>query len=99
MDLEATTRRRWLGIVALIAALGMLIAGETVLQGKLQNITFVLYWLLCLILTTAAIMIAFLDARALRRQTREEARDLLQTTLKEIETDAKARRRKPGSVK
>ena len=99
MDLEATTRRRWLGIVALIAALGMLIAGETVLQGKLQNITFVLYWLLCLILTTAAIMIAFLDVRALRRQTREEARDLLQTTLKEIETDAKARRRKPGSVK
>jgi hypothetical protein len=44
-------------------------------------------------------MIAFLDARALRRQTREEARDLLQTTLKEIETDAKARRRRPGSLK
>jgi hypothetical protein len=59
----------------------------------------VLYWLICLILTTAAIMIAFLDARALRRQTREEARDLLQTTLKEIETDAKARRRRPGSLK
>jgi uncharacterized membrane protein len=99
MDFEATTRRRWMGIVALIGALGMLLAGETVLQGKLQNITFVLYWLICLILTTAAIMIAFLDARALRRQTREEARDLLQTTLKEIETDAKARRRRPGSLK
>lgn len=94
MGLDATTRRRWLGILVLIAALGMLIVGETVLQGRLQNVTFVLYWLLCLILTTAAIIIAFLDARALRQQTREEARDLLQTTLKEIETDAKARRRR-----
>lgn len=92
MGFDATTRRRWLGIVVLIAALGMLIAGETVLQGRLQNVTFVLYWLLCLVLTTAAIIIAFLDARALRQQTREEARDLLQSTLKEIETDAKARR-------
>ena len=95
MGFDATMRRRWLGIAVLIAALGMLIAGETVLQGRLQNVTFVLYWLLCLILTTAAIIIAFLDARALRQQTREEARDLLQTTLKEIETDAKARRGRP----
>ena len=95
MAFDATTRRRWLGILVLIAALGMLIAGETVLQGRLQNVAFVLYWLLCLILTTAAIIIAFLDARALRQQTREEARDLLQSTLKEIETDAKARRGRP----
>jgi len=95
MAFDATTRRRWGGILVLIGALGMLIAGETVLQGRLQNVAFVLYWLLCLILTTAAIIIAFLDARALRRQTREEARDLLQSTLKEIETDAKARRGRP----
>jgi peptidoglycan/LPS O-acetylase OafA/YrhL len=95
MGFDATTRRRWLGILVLIAALAMLIAGETVLQGRLQNVPFVLYWLLCLILTAAAIIIAFLDARALRRQTREEARDLLQSTLKEIETDAKARRGQP----
>ena len=95
MGFDATTRRRWLGILVLVAALGMLIAGETVLQGRLQNVTFVLYWLLCLILTTGAIIIAFLDARALRQQTRAEARDLLQSTLKEIETDAKARHRRP----
>ena len=98
MGLDATTRRRWLGILVLITALGMLIAGETVLQGRLQNVTFVCYWLLCLVLTSAAIMIAFLDARALRRQTRDEARDLLQTTLKEIETDAKAKRSRPRGL-
>jgi hypothetical protein len=99
MGFDATTRRRWLGILVLVAALGMLIAGETVLQGRLENVTFVLYWLVCLLLTTAAIVIAFLDARALRRQTRDEARDLLQNTLKEIETEAKARRGRAGGVK
>ena len=77
----------------------MLIAGETVLQGRLENVNYLLYWLLCLLLTTVAIIIAFLDARALRRQTREEARDLLQSTLKEIETDAKSRRGRQGGVK
>jgi len=99
MGFDAKTRRRWGGILVLVAALGMLIAGETVLHGQLENVNFVLYWLLCLILTTAAIIIAFLDARALRRQTREEARDLLQSTLKEIETEAKARRGRPRGVK
>jgi hypothetical protein len=99
MGFDARARRRWLGILVLIAALGMLIAGESVLQGRLQNVNFVLYWLLCFVLTATAIIIAFLDARALRRQTREEARDLLQSTLKEIETDAKTRRGPQGRVK
>src|SRR5215831_11253777 len=98
MGFDATTRRRWLGILVLIGALGMLIAGETVLQGRLENVTFVLYWLLCLLLTTTAMIIAFLDARALRRQTREQARDLLQSTLKEIETDAKSKRGRPRGL-
>jgi len=99
MGFDATTRRRWLGILLLVAALGMLIAGETVLQGRLENVNFVLYWLLCLVLTTGAIIVAFLDARALRQQTRAEARDLLQSTLKEIETDAKSRRGRAGGGK
>ena len=41
MGFDATKARRWIGIVVLIAALGMLIAGETVLQNRLQNVTFV----------------------------------------------------------
>ena len=95
MGFDATARRRWLGILVLVLALAMLIAGETVLQGRLHELTFLGYWLVCLLLTSAAIVIAFLDARALRRQTRDEARDLLQSTLKEIETEARARRSRP----
>jgi membrane protein implicated in regulation of membrane protease activity len=67
----------------------MLIAGETVLQGRLRDLTFVAYWLVCFALTASAILVAFLDARALRRQTREETRDLVQNTLNKIATDSR----------
>jgi hypothetical protein len=95
MGFDATARRRWLGILVLVLALAMLIAGETVLQGRLHEWGFLSYWMVCLLLTSAAIIIAFVDARALRRQTRDEARELLQSTLKEIETEARARRSRP----
>jgi hypothetical protein len=96
MALDSTLRRRRAGIVVLAAALLMLIAGETVLQGRLTGLLFLGYWLACLLFTTAAILVAVLDARALRRQTREEARALLQSTITEIETDARAKRRRTG---
>jgi hypothetical protein len=92
MRLSATARRRWLGILVLVAALGMLVAGETVLQGRLGDVAFLGYWLVCLVLTGCAILIALADARALRQQTRNEARDLLQNALKDIESEARNRR-------
>ncbi len=95
MALNATTRRRWLGALALLAAVGMLIGGETVLEGKLGGLVFVFYWLVCFALTGLAILIAFLDARALQSRTRREERDLFAATLKEIETEAKTRPRRP----
>jgi len=82
-------RRRWLGVLVLAGALAMLIVGETVLQGRLHNRAFLAYWLVCFALTGSAILVAFLDARALRRQTRQEAHDLLQNTLNEIASDAR----------
>lgn len=69
----------------------MLIGGETVFKGKLGSFGFICYWLGCLAFTCLAIVIAFLDARALRRQTRQAQHDLFQATLKQIETEAKAR--------
>src|SRR6266478_3997950 len=99
MGLNATTRRRWFGALTLLAAPGMLIAGETFLKAHLGPLAFLFYWLVCFGLTGLAIFIAFLDARALQRRTRQQARDLLETTLKEIEADArtKPRRIKPDS--
>jgi len=91
MALDATARRRWFGAMVLVAALAMLICGETVLKGKLGNLTFICYWLLCLGFTCLAMLVALLDARALRRRTSREHRDLFEATLKEIQTEPKTR--------
>jgi membrane protein implicated in regulation of membrane protease activity len=96
MALDATTRRRWFGALVLLAALGMLIGGETVLKGKLDGLAFIFYWLACVGFTALAIVIAFLDARALQRRIHQEQHELFDTTLKQIETEAKARRRRSG---
>ncbi len=95
MALDATARRRWFGAVVLLAALAMLICGETVLQGRLRGLTFIGYWLVCFVFTGLAIVVAFLDAQALQRRTRQEQRDLFEATLKQIETEARARARRP----
>ena len=91
MALDATARRRWFGAVVLLAALVMLICGVTVLKEKLAYLTFVGYWMVCFALTILAIIVAFLDAGALRQRTRREQRDLFATTLKQIETEARRR--------
>ena len=89
MALDATARRRWLGAFFLLAALAMLVGGETFLQGRLGAAAFVLYWLCCLLFTGAAIVVAFLDVRALQYRVRKDQRDLFETTLNKIVSDAK----------
>ena len=93
MVLNATARRRWFGMFALGIALAMLVCGQTVLTEKLQNLTFVGYWLVCFGFTCLAMLVALLDARALRRRTSREHRDLFEATLKEIEAKAKMKPR------
>jgi|SRR5436190_19150435 len=99
MELGPTARRRWLGGLVLFAAVAMLICGQTVLKSKLAGAVYLVYWLVCFALTGLAILVAFLDVRALQRSLRKEHRDLLEGTLKRIETDAKAQRPKPNSRK
>jgi membrane protein implicated in regulation of membrane protease activity len=95
MVLDATAPRRLLGVLVLLAAVGMLIAGQTVLKEKLQNLAFIIYWMVCFGFTGAAILIALLDARALQRRTHQEQHELFDATLKQIETEAKTRPRRP----
>jgi hypothetical protein len=83
--------------LALLAALAMLIIGETVLEGKLGIMAFLAYWLVCSLLTGAAILIAFADARAVAQRTQREHRELIESTLKDIETEAARRKRPPGN--
>ena|SRR5437870_675959 len=93
MGLDATARRRWFGAASLFAALVMLILGETVLKGRLVDLSFIVYWLICFGFTGLAITAAFLDVHALRGRIREEHRKLLESTLERIETKAKPPRR------
>jgi hypothetical protein len=67
----------------------MLICGETVLKSKLAGGAYLIYWMACFGLTGLAILAAFLDVRALQRRIRHEHRELLESTMKRIEADAK----------
>lgn len=98
---NASNRKRWGGGCALVAALMMLFCGETLLKGRLGDLAFVIYWMGCWALTSVAILLALLDARAVRQRTRQEQRELFETTLQQIQTEAKKRshqrdRRKGG---
>jgi len=82
---SAKTRRRWFGAICLLGALGLLLAGDTHPQGRLTGINFILYWLLCLILTLCAMLAALVDAFALRREQRARQRALIESTIEEIQ--------------
>lgn len=81
------TRRRWFGVLCLLAAIAMLGAGETVLQGRLNALGFVAYWLLCFVVTVLAMGVALLDARAVREETQTEQRALFENTLQRIQEE------------
>jgi drug/metabolite transporter (DMT)-like permease len=78
-------RRRSLGGIFLVAALAMLIAGQTVLQDRLGPTGFIFFWLGCFVFTGLALLVAILDFSAVRRRTRKEQLELFENTLKGIE--------------
>jgi hypothetical protein len=92
MDRAAISVRRIVGGLALLGALALLIAGETVLKARLQNLVYLFYWLTCITLTAIAIGGAFLDVRDLQRRTRREQRDLLEATFKKLDEPDKVKR-------
>lgn len=94
MAKNAVARRRWLGVLALMAALGMLLAGNRGL--RLGAFGWLIYWLVCLGFTFLAIGVAFWDALAVQRRLREERRALLQSTLQNIQSEAQKRAPAPS---
>src|SRR4051812_31737173 len=97
MALDATMKRRALGTLFLFAALAMLIAGETLLKNRLPPNTSLLYWLGCFVFTVLAIIAALRDVRALNARAMKEQRGLLDTTLRDIESDARRKLQGNGS--
>jgi hypothetical protein len=85
MSDSADALRRWLGVFCLAVAAGMLIWGQTVLKAHLDGLIFLFYWSICLGFTIAAIVIALLDVRILRRRSRDEQRRLIERTLEQAE--------------
>ena len=64
----------------------MVIGGDSTPGGRLgKGLAFVVYWLVCFLFTAAAMAAAILDARALRRRTREEQQALFERTFQEIQ--------------
>ena len=84
-------RRRCFGVICLMIAVGMLVAGQTVFEPILFGRRFLVYWLVCFLFTFFAILTAFSEWLAVRLQAREEQRNLLKQTLTEVEHEAEAR--------
>ncbi len=81
----------------LVLALGMLIAGETVIKDRLPPTLFLVYWLGCFAFTMLAIITAFRDVRALQAKAIKEQRGLLDSTLRDIEIDARQKLGRDGA--
>jgi hypothetical protein len=77
----------------LLLAVGMLIWGQTVLKTRLTGLSFVFYWLLCLLLTFLALATALVDLRLVRRRLRQEQKDLIQKTIEGVKADRQDKRR------
>jgi hypothetical protein len=87
MILNSRSRRRWFGSLCLLASVGMLVVGETLLEERMSAVLSLLYWLVCLVFTLLAIGVALLDARVLRQEARDEHRALFESTLNKIERE------------
>ena len=93
MRFDRVIQRRVLGAVFVLLAIAMLICGQTILRARLSPLGFLMYWLICLVFTCLAIVIAFRDAREMQQKVRHEHRALLDDTLKTIEGEARRKKR------
>jgi hypothetical protein len=84
VPVTAKTRRRWFGGVCLLTSIALLVVGDTTPGKRLDGMVFVLYWLACFAFAALAMLIAILDARALRRDARAEQRALFETAFHDI---------------
>jgi len=84
-------RPRKRGLIFLIIAVVMLVAGQTVLRHVLDKLPFILYWLACFLFTGLAVLFSFKDVAGVQRQAREEQRELLDETIREIARQKEAR--------
>ncbi|HEY9509623.1 MAG TPA: DUF3784 domain-containing protein [Verrucomicrobiae bacterium] len=98
MGHKADRRRRGMGVLFLVLAAGMLIAGETFLNARLRQSPWltIIYWLACFGAVILAMIVALLDFWIVRRRSRSEQRGLLQETMDKIAEEKKSREADTG---
>ena len=87
---RADARRRSVGLFFLLLAVVMVIWGQTLLKPYLQQLTYVLYWLVCMFCLLVAVAMALLDLWVMRRRNRCQQEELYKRTLMEIELEQDA---------
>jgi len=83
-----------MGAAFLLIAVLQIALGLTVLRERMTSIATLLYWAMCFGATLGAVICALLDAMANLRESRRERRDLLDTTLREVDEARAAHERK-----
>lgn len=68
----------------------MLIAGETLLKGRLSGVSLLCYWLGCFVFTAIAAGAAVIDAARVGIESRDAQKSLIEDTLKEIEKEKRS---------
>jgi len=65
----------------------MLVLGMTILSPQLKGISFLIFWLICFLLTGLAALLALVDLAIIRHTSREKQRNLIKETLEQTEKD------------
>lgn len=93
MNINSNQRRRRKELILLCGAVLMFVLGLTVF-GSLKGLASLGYWLTCLALTLAAILLAVRDMREIRRQNREEKIELIEKAFDGVTGEVKEAREK-----
>jgi hypothetical protein len=78
-----------MGVLCLGLALGMVLADRWVLAGHRDPFVHLTYWFVCLLFTLAAMLIAVADMLAVRQDSRDRRRELVEDAIREIEAKRK----------
>ena len=87
MKPDSINLRRVAAGIFLAAALLMLVLGQTVFAQKLKGLHYAVYWLTCFLFTGLAAITALIDVAMLRRQLRDEQRELIASTLADAQSE------------
>jgi hypothetical protein len=77
--------RRWYGLLCLVLGASMLVWGQTVLSTRLQGKTYIIYWTICFLVTSLALIFALWETRRLRLKLHEEEKALFREMVRQIE--------------